>query len=148
VTASRQSILLFFALYIRHRHHHQFFPFEATPHSLLVRTSVNLLNLCFYLRYPLLHDGLSSTSHKMQFLTLLLAAAPALVSARGSLGFALGDKNADGTCKFQADYAADFKTMSGTSKLVRVYAASDCNTAKEILPAAKAAGFQVILGIW
>jgi glucan 1,3-beta-glucosidase len=77
-----------------------------------------------------------------------LATAPLLVSAAGTLGFALGDKKADGTCKFQADYTADFKTISSTSKLVRVYAASDCNTAKEILPAAQAAGFQVILGIW
>jgi len=79
---------------------------------------------------------------------LSLAAAPALVSAIGGLGFALGDKKADGTCKFQADYAADFATMGGTAKLVRIYAASDCNTAQEILPAAKAAGFQVVLGIW
>jgi len=77
-----------------------------------------------------------------------LATAPILVSAAGTLGFALGDKKSDGTCKFQADYAADFKTISSTSKLVRVYAASDCNTAQEILPAAEAAGFQVILGIW
>lgn len=83
---------------------------------------------------------------------MLLALAtllfPALAAARGSLGFALGDKKADGTCKFQADYEADFTTLSGTSKLVRVYAASDCNTAQEILPAAKTAGFQVVLGIW
>jgi len=64
------------------------------------------------------------------------------------LGFALGDKKADGTCKFQADYEADFSTLGGTSKLVRIYAASDCDTAKEILPAAKSSGFQVILGIW
>lgn len=70
------------------------------------------------------------------------------MAARGNLGFALGDKKADGTCKFQADYAADFSTLGSTSKLVRVYAASDCDTAKQILPAAKAAGFQVILGIW
>jgi len=84
----------------------------------------------------------------MQLLTLLLAAAPALVAARGNLGFALGDKKADGTCKFQVDYEADFSTLSSTSKLVRIYAASDCDTAKEILPAAKAAGYQVILGIW
>jgi glucan 1,3-beta-glucosidase len=84
----------------------------------------------------------------MQLITLFLAAAPALVAAKGSLGFALGDKKSDGTCKFQADYAADFKAISGTSKLVRIYAASDCDTAKYILPAAKAAGAQVVLGIW
>ncbi len=86
----------------------------------------------------------------MLLFTLLLAAAPVLVASKGNLGFALGDKKPDGTCKFQADYAADFATISADSsaKLVRVYAASDCDTAKQILPAAKAVGFKVILGIW
>ncbi len=87
----------------------------------------------------------------MRFSTILpiaLAAAPALVSGAGLLGFALGDKKSDGTCKFKADYAADFAALSSLSKIVRVYAAADCNTAAEILPAAKDAGFQVILGIW
>jgi len=77
-----------------------------------------------------------------------LASAPAIVLATGTLGYALGDKKPDGTCKFKADYASDFETLGSTSKLVRVYAASDCNTAAEILPAAEEAGFQVILGIW
>lgn len=77
-----------------------------------------------------------------------LAIAPAVVSATGSLGFALGNKKADGTCKFTVDYAADFKTISTLSKIVRIYAASDCNTASQILPAAQSAGMQVILGIW
>jgi glucan 1,3-beta-glucosidase len=77
-----------------------------------------------------------------------LATVPALVSAAGTLGFALGDKKPDGTCKFKADYVDDFSTLGSLSKLVRVYAASDCNTASEILPAAEEAGFRVILGIW
>lgn len=34
------------------------------------------------------------------------------------------------------------------SKLVRIYAAAQCNSAMEILPAAKAKGVQVVLGIW
>jgi exo-beta-1,3-glucanase (GH17 family) len=42
---------------------------------------------------------------------------------------------------FQADYVADSAAFSGTSKLVRVYTASDCNIVLQILPAAKAAGF-------
>lgn len=87
----------------------------------------------------------------MRFSTIIstaFAVAPSVVSAAGTLGFALGDKNADGTCKFQADWESDFATLSDTSTVVRVYAASDCNTAQEILPAAKSAGFQVILGIW
>jgi len=89
----------------------------------------------------------------MRFSTIIplaLAAAPAVVSAAGSLGFALGDKKSDGTCKFQADWAADLKAISTvkSSKIVRTYSASECNTAKEILPAAKAAGFKVILGVW
>jgi glucan 1,3-beta-glucosidase len=84
------------------------------------------------------------------FIPLALAAAPAVVSAAGSLGFALGDKKTDGSCKFQADWAADLKAISTvqSSKIVRTYSASECNTAKEILPAAKAAGFKVILGVW
>jgi glucan 1,3-beta-glucosidase len=80
-----------------------------------------------------------------------LALAPATVSAAtGSLGFALGTKNADGSCKAQADYEADFTAIaaSSTAKIVRGYAASDCNSATYILPAAKSKGFQVILGIW
>ena len=87
---------------------------------------------------------------RSSFVFFAIAAVPAVVTAAGTLGFALGDKKADGTCKFQADYASDFTTISSdsSSKLVRVYAASDCNTAQQILPAAKAAGFQVILGIW
>lgn len=83
--------------------------------------------------------------------SLALSVAPSLVSAApGTLGFALGTKNADGTCKAQADYEADFDSISANSqaKIVRGYAASDCNYAQNILPAAKKKGFQVILGIW
>ncbi len=86
---------------------------------------------------------------RFSLMSLALAAAPILVSAAaGNIGFALGDKKTDGTCKKQADYAADFKAISTVSSLVRIYAASDCYTAANILPAAKAAGFKVILGIW
>jgi len=78
-----------------------------------------------------------------------LAAAP-LVAGKGTLGFALGTKKPDGTCKYQSDYEADFDAISSASgsKLVRGYAASDCNCAQYILPAAKSKGFQVVLGVW
>ncbi|KAM0279687.1 hypothetical protein ACHAQH_004489 [Verticillium albo-atrum] len=78
------------------------------------------------------------------------ALLPRLVTAVGTLGFDLGSKRADGSCKFQADYEADFQAIKreSGSELVRIYAADQCNTAKEILPAAKNQGFQVILGIW
>jgi len=89
----------------------------------------------------------------MHFSTIapvLLSLAPLLVSAAGTLGFSLGTKHADGSCKDQADYEADFKAISAASgsKIVRGYSASDCNCAQYILPAAKAQGFKVILGIW
>jgi glucan 1,3-beta-glucosidase len=87
----------------------------------------------------------------MRFSTVIplaLAAAP-LVSAAGQLGWAAGDKKADGSCKTQADWAADFKALAGVgNKIVRTYSADECGTAKNILPAAKAAGFKVILGTW
>jgi glucan 1,3-beta-glucosidase len=83
-------------------------------------------------------------------LVSLLAAGPSIVAAAGTLGFALGTKMPNGNCKLRADYEADFDAISKNtvSKLVRGYSASDCNAAKEILPAAKAKGFKVVLGIW
>jgi len=80
-----------------------------------------------------------------------MAAAPAIVAAaKGNMGFALGTKLGDGSCKTQDDYEQDFdaiKSGSGAS-IVRGYAASDCDMAKNSLPAAKSKGFKVVLGIW
>jgi glucan 1,3-beta-glucosidase len=83
-------------------------------------------------------------------LTTALLAGPALVAAGGNFGFALGDQNADGSCKKQSDFDADLKAIAAASnaKVVRTYAASDCNSTEFLLPAAKDNGFQVILGIW
>lgn len=85
------------------------------------------------------------------FASLALAAAsPALAASKGKLGFALGTKLEDGSCKYQADYEKDFDSIAEHtgSKIVRGYSASDCNAAQQILPAAKSKGFQVILGVW
>ncbi|KAL5120317.1 glycoside hydrolase 3 protein [Pleosporales sp. CAS-2024a] len=80
-----------------------------------------------------------------------MAAAPAVVSAaKGTMGFALGTKLGSGACKTQQDYEQDFDAIKSNSgaTLVRGYAASDCDMAKNALPAAKAKGFKVVLGIW
>jgi glucan 1,3-beta-glucosidase len=81
-------------------------------------------------------------------LPIILAAAPAVVSARGTLGFSLGDKNADGTCKSTKDYESDFDNLKSLSTLVRTYSGTECNTPQNIIPAAKNKGFKVVLGIW
>lgn len=88
--------------------------------------------------------------HIPKLISFALVAGPGVVSAAGTLGFALGDKNPDGSCKATADYEADFDAISSASgsKLVRGYSASDCNSAQQILPAAQSKGFQVILGVW
>ncbi|KAF9871868.1 glycosyl hydrolase family 17 [Colletotrichum karsti] len=80
----------------------------------------------------------------------LLAVSPSLAQVYGSLGFALGAKKPDGQCKYQADYEADFRAIreASGSGIVRIYAADQCNTAQQILPAAKKEGFLVILGVW
>lgn len=80
-----------------------------------------------------------------------LAASPAIVAAaKGSMGFALGTKQPSGSCKTQADYEDDFDAIKSSSgaTIVRGYSASDCDSAKNILPAAKSKGFKVVLGIW
>lgn len=83
-------------------------------------------------------------------LPIALSIAPSLVSAVGTLGFSLGTKKADGSCKAQSDYEADFDAISANSaaKIVRGYSASDCNFTQNVLPAAAKKGFQVVLGIW
>jgi glucan 1,3-beta-glucosidase len=85
----------------------------------------------------------------MHITAILLAALPSLAAAAsGTLGFALGAQNPDGSCKTTKDYTADFKVLEPHSSIVRGYSASQCNTAAAILPAAKSAGVKVILGIW
>lgn len=82
---------------------------------------------------------------------LAAAAAPALVSAaKGTMGFALGSKNSDNSCKTERDYGLDFDAIKAASgaTTVRGYAASQCDFAKNALPAAKDKGFKVVLGIW
>jgi len=93
--------------------------------------------------------------HVRTLVSAALAVAPAAVSAAGQLGFAVGNVNADGSCKKQSDFEADFAAITDNtqSKLVRTYSSSDsygnlCNTPSEILPAAKNAGVQVLLGMW
>lgn len=83
-------------------------------------------------------------------MSIVLTITPVLVSGIGTLGFALGTKKPDGSCKYQADYEADYDAIRAASgsNIVRGYSASDCNFAEYALPAASARGFQVVLGIW
>jgi len=84
------------------------------------------------------------------FFAAVLAASisPVAVSARGTLGFALGATNSDGSCKSTSDYEADFAALKPYSTLVRTYSAAQCNSSQNIIPAAKSAGFQVLIGVW
>lgn len=74
----------------------------------------------------------------------------ALQSQRGTLGFALGTKNSDGSCKTTSDYEADLDAIKthGKPTLVRGYSVSDCDSTRNILPAAQNRGFKVVLGVW
>ena len=86
----------------------------------------------------------------MKFGTIasLTALGASSVSALGDLGFNLGVKNNDGTCKSTEDYAKDLKALSAYTSTVKVYAASDCNTLQNLGPAAEKAGFGVFVGVW
>lgn len=83
-------------------------------------------------------------------LSLLLAAVPAMALNKdpGMLGFALGNQNADSSCKSTDDFKKDFDALKDLSTLVRIYSASNCETAKNIIPAAKEKDFKVVLGVW
>lgn len=66
------------------------------------------------------------------------------------LGFALGNKRVDGSCKSTADYQEDLHAIEGNSgsEIVRLYSAAECDSAAQLLPAARAQGFKVLLGVW
>lgn len=81
-------------------------------------------------------------------LPYVLAAVPAVAADQGKLGLALGNKNPNGQCKQVSDYEADFDALRKVTTLVRTYSASDCDTAQNIIPAAKNKKFQVVLGVW
>ncbi|SCU98762.1 LAMI_0F16138g1_1 [Lachancea mirantina] len=86
----------------------------------------------------------------MRFSTVssLALLGAATVSAIGELGFNIGVKNNDGTCKSTSDYLNDFNTLKEYTSIVKVYAASDCNTLQNLGPAAEQAGFTVFVGVW
>ncbi|TVY28705.1 putative glucan endo-1,3-beta-glucosidase [Lachnellula hyalina] len=66
-------------------------------------------------------------------------------------GFNVQATLADGTCKSQADWENDFnklQSLPGGFSSLRVYAASDCNTLANAVPAAVATGGQILVGVW
>lgn len=81
---------------------------------------------------------------------LALLSAASSVNAIGTLGFDLGVKrNTDAQCKDTSDYLSDFSGIEPYSSLIRVYAASDCNTLEYLAPALlEKTSFKAILGIW
>ncbi|KAL8660343.1 MAG: hypothetical protein Q9202_006652 [Teloschistes flavicans] len=95
--------------------------------------------------------------HLSAILSLALVVSPLAVSARGTLGFAIGARKEGGQCKTRDDYEADFDALAQASgtKIVRTYSVVDknvpqfdpCQVAAEILPAAAKKQFQVILGL-
>lgn len=130
------------------------FPHSLHSHSLKrpfpfpsIRFSVrHLLHNYLFLSYDV--DRPSLKMRVSSIIPLVAAVLPAAVSARGTLGFSLGNKNPDGTCKSTSDYKKDFEALKPVSNLVRTYSASDCHTAENIIPAAKDTGFKVVLGVW
>ncbi|MCJ1450373.1 glycoside hydrolase 3 protein [Mycoblastus sanguinarius] len=95
----------------------------------------------------------------MRFSSLVAVAAataPVAVFAKGRMGYALGSRLPDGSCKTTSDYVADFAVLKDTSTFVRTYSAVDagdssgpvCYVPGALLPAAQQAGFQVVIGLW
>ncbi|MCJ1226596.1 hypothetical protein MMC12_003249 [Toensbergia leucococca] len=66
-------------------------------------------------------------------------------------GFNLGANLPSGACKAQSDWETDFRTLQslpGDFTSVRLYAASDCNTLANAVPAAIATNTQILVGLW
>jgi len=88
----------------------------------------------------------------MKTASYALALAATLTGANAYWkGFNVQATLADGSCKTQSDWEADFNTMKGlpgSFASIRVYASSDCNTLANAVPAAIATGGQILVGVW
>ncbi|KAF2152996.1 glycoside hydrolase family 17 protein [Myriangium duriaei CBS 260.36] len=85
---------------------------------------------------------------KLSVASSLALAAPALAALRG---FNSAATNPDGSCKSVSDWQNTFSRIQaapGSFKTVRVYAASDCNTLANAVPAAINTKTKLIVGIW
>ena len=87
----------------------------------------------------------------MRFSTLAALAAAATPTWAYWKGFNVGANNIDGSCKTQSDWETafnDLKGLNGYFSSVRLYAASDCNTLANAVPAALNTGVQILVGVW
>jgi glucan 1,3-beta-glucosidase len=92
----------------------------------------------------------------MKFFSTLSTLAVALMMSGEALagtykGFSIGANRADGACKWEADWKKDFQAIKSWNKgfnAVRLYSADDCNTLVKAVPAAKATGMKILVGVW
>ncbi|KAI9716375.1 MAG: hypothetical protein M1828_000364 [Chrysothrix sp. TS-e1954] len=66
-------------------------------------------------------------------------------------GFNVGANNPDGSCRTQKQWESAFKklqSLPGHFPSARLYAASDCNTLANAVPAAKKVGQTLLVGLW
>jgi glucan 1,3-beta-glucosidase len=83
-------------------------------------------------------------------IALVLSCYSGVYGSAGTLGFALGNKRVDGSCKSTADYEEDMRAIrdNSGSEIVRLYSAAECDSAAQALPAARTQGFKILLGVW
>jgi len=85
------------------------------------------------------------------FASLIALAATLSTASAYWKGFNVGANLPDGSCKSQSDWENDFRTMQGLTgyfSSARLYAASDCNTLANAVPAAIATNTQLLVGLW
>ncbi|EMG48392.1 BGL2 Glucan 1 [Candida maltosa Xu316] len=81
---------------------------------------------------------------KLTYLPFLVAS----VAAIGELGFNIGTKNNDGTCKDANAYTSDLNRIKGYASSVKIFSTSDCNTLQILGPVADNAGVGIHVGVW
>lgn len=89
----------------------------------------------------------------MKFSSSTLVALAAGISTASAFwkGINIGANNPDGSCKSEADWEKDFRTMQslpGYFSSARLFASSDCNTLANAVPAAIATGTKLLVGVW
>ena len=88
----------------------------------------------------------------MRFFSMIAALAATIPFTQAYYkGFNVAANNADGSCKTTAQWTTAFNKLKALPQKitdVRLYAASDCNTLANAVPAAINTGTKILVGIW
>jgi hypothetical protein len=124
-----------------------YIPLQSTASLILVVAVTRSGVLPPRISFPLTHQDVDMKVSVALSLSAILSSA----SAQYYRGFNVGANLPSGACRAEADWEHAFNTIKsfpGNFTSARLYAASDCSTLANAVPAAIKTGMSLLVGIW